>query len=83
MVYLIFTSEGFNEALSEIVDHKAKLWINDGILNAQQKTILSEHHIDFHILESKVEATDERAIISVIKTIEQQMVSAELFVEFL
>ncbi len=45
MVYLIFTSEGFNEALSEIVDHKAKLWINDGILNAQQKTTLSEHHI--------------------------------------
>ena len=82
MVYLIFTSEGFEEALAEIIEHKADLWINDDILNAQQKIILSDYQIDFHILESKVEATDEKAIISAIKYIEQRIEKAELFVEF-
>ncbi len=83
IVYLIFTSEGFEEALTKIIEHKAYLWINDDILNAQQKTILSDYQIDFHILESRVEATDEQAIISAIKSIDKRIEKAELFVEFL
>lgn len=83
MVYLIFTSEGFKEALAEIIKHKADLYINEDVLNAHQRAILSAHQIDFHILESRVEATDEQAIISAIKSIDKRIEKAELFVEFL
>ncbi len=83
MIYLIFTEIGFEEAKENILQDKAALWVNDGILSKTQQTLLSENEIAVTILKSSVNPSNEKDIIAAIESIEIDYPDAEILVEYL
>ena len=49
-LYLIVTKKGFDEAVNNIIEQKAALWINPGILSDEQIQSLAQVEITPHIL---------------------------------
>ncbi len=83
MIYLIFTEVGFEEAKENILQDKAALWVNDGILSETQHTLLSENEIAVTILKSPVNPSNEKDIIAAIECIEIDYPDTEILVEYL
>ena len=83
MIYLIFTEVGFEEAKESILQNKAALWINRGILSEDQQTLLSENEIAVTILSILVKPSNEKDIIAAIESIEEECPNAEILVEYL
>ncbi len=83
MIYLIFTEAGFEEAKESILQDKATLWINDGILSKTQQALLSTNEIAVTFLKSSVNPSNEKDIMAAIESIEIESPDTEMLVEYL
>jgi hypothetical protein len=83
MIYLIFTEAGFEEAKESILQDKATLWINDGILSKTQQALLSKNEIAVTVLKSSVNPSNEKDIMAAIESIEIEYPDTEILVEYL
>ena len=83
MIYLIFTQEGFEEAKSIVLEDKATLWVNDGILTNEYLAELTTAGITIHTLTDKIDPSDEKSVLAALKHVEQNSPKTEIFVEYL
>ena len=83
MIYLIFTPEGFAEAKSLVLEDKATLWVNDGVLSDKDSAELTTAGITIHILDIKINPSYEKSVLSALKHVEQNSPKTEIFVEYL
>ncbi|OUR64637.1 hypothetical protein A9Q79_04875 [Methylophaga sp. 42_25_T18] len=83
MIYLIFTTEGFNEAKAIILEDEADLWVNDDVLSNAQRDELSAANINVNILPENANPKNEKSVLSALKHVEQQVPKTEIFVEYL
>lgn len=82
MIYLIFTQEGFAEAKSDLLEHKAELWTNVDLLSPEQLADLKAHHISLFYLPEPVDPKNEKAIMAAMEYVEKQSPKNEIFVEY-
>jgi len=83
MIYLIFTQQGFEEAKNIILEDKATLWVNDGILSNENLAELTTTGISVHTLNDKIDPSDEKSVLLALKHVEQNSPKTEIFVEYL
>ena len=83
MIYLIFTQQGFEEAKSLVLEDKATLWVNDGILSNENLAELTTTGISVHTLNDKIDPSDEKSVLVALKHVEQNSPNTEIFVEYL
>ncbi|RKZ80488.1 MAG: hypothetical protein DRQ35_02175 [Gammaproteobacteria bacterium] len=83
MIYLIFTQQGFEEAKNIILEDKATLWVNDGILSNENLAELTTTGISVHTLNDKIDPSDEKSVLVALKHVEQNSPNTEIFVEYL
>jgi len=83
MIYLIFTSEGFEEAKDIIKQDKAALWVNDDVLSDDQKEDLSAANISVDILPNNADPKNEKSVMAAIQHVEQLAPKIEILVEYL
>jgi len=83
MIYLIFTQQGFEEAKNIILEDKATLWVNDGILSNENLAKLTTAGISVHTLNDKIDPSDEKSVLVALKHVEQNSPNTEIFVEYL
>jgi hypothetical protein len=81
-LYLIVTESGFNEAINDIIEQKAALWINPGILTSKHIQSLDQVGITPHILEQKIQIGNEKAMLEIIKKIEQDDKNINILIEY-
>jgi len=81
-LYLIVTESGFNEAVNDIIEHKAALWINPGILTDEHLQLLKQVDVIPRILEQEIQPGNEKAVLEVIKHIEQGDKEINILVEY-
>ncbi len=82
MIYLILTAEGFDEAQDTILENKAALWVNDGVLSEEQHHQLNSATIRVNILADRADPSNEKSVLAAVKEVEQQSPKAEIFVEY-
>lgn len=83
MIYLIFTAEGFEQAKTIVLEDKATLWLNDGVLSDSQQKELSIAKIDVNILPENADPKNEKSVLAALHYVEQQSPKTEIFVEYL
>lgn len=83
IIYLIFSSEGFEEAKLAILADKATLWVNIDFLSDEQVTELNQAGINVQTFLEIVNGGNEKSIIQALKPIEEEHPSAEILVEYL
>ncbi|RKZ86582.1 MAG: hypothetical protein DRQ39_05565 [Gammaproteobacteria bacterium] len=83
MIYLIFTPDGFEEAKSLVLEDKATLWVNDGVLSNEDLAKLTTAGLTVHTLTDKIDPSDEKSVLSALKHVEQNSAKTEIFVEYL
>ena len=83
MIYLIFTQDGFKEALATLLEEKATLWMNNDTLSEQQLTVLKQGSVNVHYFAENVDANNEKSILTALKEVEDNAPQAEIFVEYL
>ena len=81
-LYLIVTKNGFDEAVNNIIEQKAALWINHGILSDEQIQSLAQVEITPHILEQEIQPGNEKAVLEIIQQIERDDKEANILVEY-
>jgi len=82
MIYLIFTSAGFEQTKIELLADKAGLWINRDVLSEPQIDTLKVADIDVQFLPELIKASDEKGVLRAIEHVEQYSADAELLVEY-
>ena len=82
MIYLVFSQEGINEAITDIMADKADLWINSDILSATQIEQLKQHNINIQFLAEFVEGSNEKAVLAALEAIERQNPKVDILVEY-
>lgn len=83
MIYLIFTQEGFEEALPVLLEEKATLWVNNDFLSEEQTSLLTQGGVDVQTFPEEVDASNEKSIVAALKEIEKTAPKNEIFVEYL
>ncbi len=83
MIYLIFTTEGFNEAKGIILEDQASVWMNDDVLSQTQQAELAAANIDVNILPENANPKNEKSVLAALQYVEQQAPKTEIFVEYL
>ncbi len=83
MIYLLFTQEGLQQALSDIITDKAALWVNDGVLTEQQKVVLADESIEVSILPQSADPQNEKSVVAAIEYVEKASPNTEILVEYL
>jgi hypothetical protein len=83
MIYLIFTADGFKQALPDITADEALLWVNDNVLTELDKLTLASEKIEFFILPTPVEPNNERSVVAAIEYVEKTSPNTEILVEYL
>ena len=81
-LYLIVTKNGFDEAVNNIIEQKAALWVNPGILSDEQIQSLAQVEITPHILEQEIQPGNEKAVLEIIQQIELDDKEANILVEY-
>jgi len=81
-LYLIFTEDGFTEAKTAILEENALLWVNPNVLDEAQLTLLNNAQITYKILDHWVKPSDEKAILTIIEHIEQNIKNVTILVEY-
>ena len=82
-LYLIVTKNGFDEAVNNIIEQKAALWINPGILSDEQIQSLAQVEITPHILEQEIQPGNEKAVLEIIQQIERDDKEANILYRIL
>ena len=82
VLYLIVTESGFNEAVNDIIEQKAALWINPGILTSEHIQSLEQAEIIPHILEQEILPDNEKAVLEIIQQIERDDKEVAILVEY-
>ena len=82
MIYLIFTSAGFEQANVSILEDKAGLWINVDVLSDTRLDELKAADVDVQFLPELIKASDEKGVLRAIEHVEQYSADAELLVEY-
>lgn len=83
MIYLIFTQQGFEQAKTDIVHNKAQLWLNPGILSAEQLNDLDAQSIPYSFLNTLTDVNREDEVIKALNYVEQYTKDKHILVEFL
>jgi len=82
MIYLVFTEEGFQQAQALILEDKATLWINDGVLTTAQQSELAKANIVVHTLPDKADPSNEKSVLAALDYVEKNVPKCEIFVEY-
>jgi hypothetical protein len=83
MIYLIFTQQGFEQVKADIVHNKAELWLNPGILSAEQLNDLDAQSIPYSFLTTLTDVNREDEVIKALNYVEQHTKDKHILVEFL
>lgn len=83
MLFIIFTAEGLAEAESEILQHKAALWLNPSVKLASDLAVFEKQAISIHVLPDEIDGNNEKAVLSALSYVESNTTDKEIFVEYL
>jgi hypothetical protein len=83
MIYVIFTEEGLNSAVDEIVQDAASVWINPALSESKPKNDLSNKGISVHLLPQQTDPANEKAVVKAVEHVESQSTDKEILVEYL
>lgn len=83
MVYLIFTAEGLAEAINDIIEDKATLWLNPDILSEQQYAELVNAKISINILDETAVPSNEKSVVKALEYVENTTGNTDILVEYI
>lgn len=83
MLFLIFTEEGLNEAADEVLQNKAELWLNPSLKQESDLSRFEQAGIEIQWLPEKVDANNEKAVLSALSFVEKHSNDKAIFVEYL
>ena len=82
MIYLILTTEGFEEAKDIILENRATLWVNNNVLSDEQLQQLTTAGINVHTLTNNADSSNEKSVLAALKQVETHSPKTEIFVEY-
>ncbi len=82
MIYLVFTQDGFQQAKPLILEDKATLWINAGVLTDEQQTELIKANIDIYTLPDNADPSNEKSVLAALDYVEKNAPKCEIYVEY-
>ena len=83
MVYLIFTAEGLAEAINDIIEDKATLWLNPDVLSEQQYAQLVNAKISINILDEAANPSNEKSVVQALEHVENVTGNTDILVEYI
>jgi dTDP-D-glucose 4,6-dehydratase len=83
MVYLIFTAEGLTEAINDIIEDKATLWLNPDVLSEQQYAQLVNAKISINILDEAADPSNEKSVVKALEYVENTTGNTDILVEYI
>lgn len=83
MLFLIFTTEGLAEAESEVLAHKAGLWLNPGLKKKSDLSVFEKVGIVIEPLPYDVDASDDKAVMAALAFVEKHSQDKAIFIEYL
>lgn len=83
MLFIIFTAEALAEAESEILEHKADLWLNPSVKLAADLTMFQDQAISIQVLPNEIDGNNEKAVLTALSYVESNTTDKEIFVEYL
>lgn len=82
MIYLIFTKEGLAQALEDIINEQASLWLNPDLLSEKQYAQLVNAKISINVLEQVADPSNEKSVVNALEHVEKMTGNNDILVEY-